>query len=321
MSHHLYIMNPIEGINPDVETTFSLMLEGQRRGNTNWTCMLEDLVVTDGRGFARSRETRVMRPDLPGGNHFIFGQRDFIPFEQCEFIWMRQDPPVNLNYLTGLMMLRFHDPDKTTVLNHPDALLSCNEKLFGLEFPEIFAKSTVSYSPKTIVDCVHHLGRAVLKPLHGAGGEGIFVMEKNDGNLNSAVEMLTQKGTQPIMVQEYLPEVKTGDKRVLLLGGVPIGAMLRVPGSGDHRANLHAGGHAEQADLTDFDHFAAKMLKPSLLEKGLHFVGLDIIGNKITEINITSPMGIQEIDRLESLHGDERLSHRVFDYLSAFAQK
>lgn len=312
-------MDPIEGINPDVETTFALMLESQRRGNTNWTCELRDLIVTDGRGFAQARETRVMRPDIPHGNHYIFGDRDFIPFEQCRFIWMRQDPPINLNYLTGLMLLRFHNPEKTTVLNHPDALLTCNEKLFGLEFPEIFAKSTVASKPKTIMDCVHHLGKAVLKPLHGAGGEGIFVMDKLDGNLSSAVDMLTNKGTRPIMVQEYLPEVKQGDKRVLLLGGDPIGAMLRVPGDSDHRANLHAGGHAEQVDLTDFDHFAARMLKPALLEKGLHFVGLDVIGNKITEINVTSPMGIQEIDRLEDLRGDERLAHRVFDYLSLFS--
>jgi len=312
---HLYVMDPVENINPKTDTTFEFLLEGQNREVENWTCQPTDLIINHGSGFAYAKQTNVIRPKDSKNRHFIFGHRHLIPFDEFKIIWMRKDPPISQEFVSACMILDLHNPRKTRVLNKPSSLLMANEKLWGLRFPNFFAKSVVASRKKTILETVNHFDKAVLKPLFGAGGEGIFVFGKNDPNLACAVDLLTKQGNQPIMIQEYLEAAKIGDKRLILLEGEPIGAMLRVPSGSDHRANLHVGGHAQKANVTDLDREIADHLKPYLSELGLFFTGLDIIGDKITEINVTSPTGLQEIDNLNNHEAENKMASKVFDKL------
>lgn len=314
MTQHLYVTDAIETFDPTADSTFAFMLEGQKRGIENWVCQPKDLVLNSSQGFAYAHTVKVMLPEESGGRHFVYGTKDLLPFDDCAVIWMRKDPPVDLDFISACMILSFANESKTLLMNRPSSLLVANEKLFGAHYPSIFANTSVMSKMKTVVESIRHYEKAVIKPLFGAGGHGIFVLSKNDPNLQTAVELLTNHGKTPVMVQEYLEGIKQGDKRLLLLGGEPIGAVLRVPQGKDHRANLHVGGKAVKADITNNDRKIAQELKPKLLELGLHFVGLDIIDNKVTEINVTSPTGVQEIDRLNELDENESLAAQVIEY-------
>ena len=191
-----------------------------------------------------------------------------------------------------------------------------NEKLFGLSIsPELFPPTLVGTKHSIIVDFINEQRKVVLKPLYGSGGAGVLVMDKEDRNLSSALELLTTSFTRPVMVQSYIKDARLGDKRVMVLGGEAIGAILRVPRPYDHRANLHAGGQAQPVSITDHDHAIVKALSPHFKRLGLHFVGIDIIGGYLTEINVTSPTGIIEMEQFSKSHGSRSLRARIVDYV------
>ena len=312
---YLYVMDPIASIDPTKDTTFDFMLESQARGVSNWICGVEDLVTRGGRGFALAREARVERPGEPGGPHHETGPLQEFPFDDFQVIWMRKDPPVDDGFLQATMLLDRYSPASTLMMNEPASLRIANEKLFGLFAPELFPYTAISSRVDILVAEVEKLGKAVIKPLNLAGGAGVMVFDRGDRNLRAALDLLTLEGRRPAIVQEFLPAVREGDKRVILLGGDPIGAVVRVPSAGDHRANMHVGGVAARGIINERDREIAARLKPALLKFGLYFVGLDVIGDKLTEINVTSPTGVQEIDALDERQGSERMSAKVMDYV------
>lgn len=314
---HLYVMDPLPTVHPDKDTTFAFLLESQARGAENWVCEIQDLITRGGQGAAIARRATVRRPCATDPSHCALGPAHELAFEDCDVIWMRKDPPVDEVFLHATMLLDRHDRTRTFMMNEPGSLRIANEKLFGLFAPELFPYTVVSSRVDVLVSEVEALGKAVIKPLSLAGGAGVMVFEKGDRNLRSALDLLTLEGRRPAIVQEFLPAVREGDKRVILLGGEPIGAVLRVPSEEDHRANMHVGGAARQTEVTPAEREIAARLKPELLRLGLHFVGLDVIGGKLTEINVTSPTGVQEIDRLDGRIGKACLASQVMDYVEA----
>jgi len=317
----LYVMDDLTSVNPDGDTTFDFLLESQRRGTENHVCSIQDIWSERAWGWAHSRPVTVRRPTDDDKSHCSFEDAGDRPFEDFDVIWMRKDPPVDEAFLHATMILDRHDPAKTLVLNTPASLRVANEKLWGLFAADLYPRTIVSARREVLLAEAESLGTAVLKPLAGAGGAGVMVFEKGDKNLRAAVDLLTEDGTRPALVQEYLPSARKGDKRVILLGGDPIGAVLRVPMGNDHRANMHVGGSVMQCDVDDDDRRIAARLKQPLLDRGIHFAGIDVIGGKLTEINVTSPTGVQEIDRLDGRQDKDRMSWQVMDYAERLLER
>jgi glutathione synthase len=234
-----------------------------------------------------------------------------MPLEQMDAVFMRKDPPVSNAYLYATYLLDYVDPSKTIVVNHPHGLRAANEKMFALQFSEAIPKTIVTQDKQTIRAFVETQGMAVLKPLNGKAGEGILLLQDGDRNLNSLVEISTLQGQVPVMVQEYLPQAQEGDKRIIMLDGEPIGAVNRVPSGKEFRGNMATGGRGVQSTLTEREKFICAQVAPMLKKYGLIFVGIDVIGGYLTEINVTSPTGIREIDRLDGVS----LGDRVMEWL------
>jgi glutathione synthase len=233
---------------------------------------------------------------------FELGKAAFLSLETFDVVWMRTDPPVNTAYLYATYLLDYVNPAKTRVVNSPSGIRAANEKMYALQFLRSTPTTIVTQNKQVIRDFLAQEGRVVMKPLGGKAGEGILFLEEGDRNFNSLIEISTVQGTLPVMVQTYLPDAKLGDKRVVLLNGEPIGAVNRVPTGDDFRGNMAVGGRADQVDVTDRDREIAAELAPRLRQDGLIFVGIDIIGGRLTEVNVTSPTGLREIDRLSGLN-------------------
>jgi glutathione synthase len=216
-------------------------------------------------------------------------------------VWMRKDPPVDAAYLYATYLLDRLSPSRTLVLNHPAGIRSANEKLYALQFQEWIPRTRVSSNKRLLRQFVEQEGQAVLKPLGGKGGEGILRVNAGDPNLNSLIEMSTQFGRLPVMVQEYLPQAAAGDKRILLLEGEPLGAVNRIPGEGDFRGNVAAGGRVEKTKITEKERALCGALAPVLRQEKLYFVGIDVIGERLTEVNVTSPTMLRELCQLEGV--------------------
>jgi glutathione synthase len=227
-------------------------------------------------------------------------------------VFMRTDPPVTVPYLYATYLLDYIDPAKTRVVNSPKGIRAANEKMYALQFTEAIPETIVSQNKAVIRETVERWGSAVLKPLGGKAGEGILFLQAGDRNLNSMVEISTRQGQEPVMIQTYLPAAKDGDKRIILLNGEPIGAVNRIPTGSEFRGNMAVGGRVAQVEITDRERDICRQLAPTLQRDGLYFVGIDIIGGYLTEVNVTSPTGIREIDRLN----DVRLGHQVMDWLA-----
>jgi len=305
MAHRfLFIMDPIEHILPDKDTTFVFMLASQQRGHAVYYCGISDLFVAAAVPRARVRRAEVMRA-VP---HFQLLEERIEPLAWFDAIFMRKDPPVDLSYLFATHMLSLVDPNSTLVLNDPRALRDANEKLYALNFPEVIPPSVVTSDMARLKAFLEEMGgEMIVKPLDGCGGAGVFHVHRGDRNLNSILELSTDNGRRLIMAQRYLPEIRHGDKRLIVLDGEPLGATLRVPREDEHRGNIHVGGTCIKAEITARDQFIVSTIAPRLRRDGLVFVGLDIIGDYLTEVNVTSPTGIQEIDALD----DARLEERV----------
>ena len=294
-----FIMDPVESINTEKDTTFVLMLEAQARGHEVWYLELRDLFVKENKAFGNATSITLERSE----SFYKLGKTDTFELEDFDVVWMRKDPPVNNDFLYATYILSLLDVNKTKVLNNPTGIRESNEKLYSLFFPEIIPTSIVTKNINQLLDFLSEYGgEMVVKPLDGHGGEGIFYVREGDRNTNVILESITKFGTEYIIAQEFIKEVSEGDKRIIVLNGEPLGAVLRVPKpGGEFRSNFHSGGSPAKSDLTKRDIKICKVLAPRFRKDGLYFVGLDVIGGYVTEINTTSPTGVQEINRLNGV--------------------
>jgi glutathione synthase len=289
------VMDSIDHINIKKDTSFAMLLEAQVRGWELHYMELNDLFLRNGRAYARTRTLTVQR-NAQQWYRFI-GEQD-IPLDQLDVIIMRKDPPFDQEYIYATYLLERAESMGVYVVNKPQSLRDANEKLFTAWFPQCCAETLVAREPARIRSFLHEQGEIILKPLDGMGGTSIFHLRKDDPNLSVILETMTQYNSRYVMAQKYIPEIKDGDKRILMINGeaVPY-ALARIPAQGETRGNLAAGGRAEGRELTEQDCWIASQVGPTLREKGLIFVGLDVIGDKLTEINVTSPTCVQELDQ------------------------
>ncbi len=288
-------MDPIEAIDIEADSTFALALEAQARGHALWHYLPQDLSFHHGRLTARARRLRVKRQR---GDHYVLGGFERLDLAGVDVVLMRQDPPFDMAYITATHLLEHVHP-RTLVVNDPASVRNAPEKLFVAHFPDLMPPTLIASDKAEIVAFREAHGHIIVKPLFGNGGAGVFHLAPEDENLNALLELFTQLYREPIIVQRYLPEVRQGDKRIILVDGEPAGAINRVPAKGEARSNMHVGGRAERAELSARDLEICHALGPTLREQGLIFVGIDVIGDYLTEINVTSPTGIQEIDRFD----------------------
>ena len=290
----LFVMDPLERINVAGDSTYMLMLEARRRGWPVWMCTPDDLFVQDAQTWGRLTPVEVQRGPAP----FAPGAAADLPLADFDVVWMRKDPPFDMAYIFATYLLE-QLPPRVLVLNRPDSIRSNNEKLFTLRFPSFISPTLISRDIRRIKQFAADApDRIVLKPWDGNGGRGVLVSRHGDPNLGSMIELLTAEQRHFIIAQHYVPAIVHGDKRIILIDGQPRGWMLRVPQASDHRGNMHAGATVQACPLTDRDREVCAALGPVLREAGLVFVGIDMIGDCLTEINVTSPTGIQEINRL-----------------------
>jgi glutathione synthase len=302
-----FVMDPLGSLDVAADTTYVLIVEALRRGHRVLYLDPADLGVTDGRPIARARPVTEMRPE-PGDPAELGPEQSVALDDEADVVLQRQDPPVDAEYMTTTQILGLCR--QALVLNRPAGILAANEKLYACAFPELMAETLVSRRMEQLIAFMTKLGgEMIVKPLDGKGGEGIFHLHHGDRNLFSILEQSTAFETRRVMAQRYLPEVREGDKRILLLEGEAIGAVLRVPREQETRSNLHVGGRPRRASLDEHDRRIIDALAPSLRRDGLFFVGIDVIGGRLTEVNVTSPTGVREINALEGT----RLEARILD--------
>lgn len=300
-----FIVDPIEGFLVDKDTSFALMLEAQRRGHEVYTLGIQELWAEGGCVHGAVHRTTVQRPsEVPAagrvaGAHFQRGPAEDVDLTDLDCTFMRKDPPFDAAYLHATQLLELAR-GRTLLVNDPRGLRDANEKLYALHFPSVMPPTLVTAEAARIKAFMRAQGgQAVIKPLDGAGGRGVFVLRADDKNVNALIETTTNEGKQAAMVQRFLPAVREGDRRILILDGEPLGGILRVPAEDEARSNIHVGGRVERHVLTARDREICATLAPRLRADGLVFVGIDVIGDHLTEVNVTSPTGIQELDRLD----------------------
>ncbi len=290
-------MDPIETIDIGGDSTFAMALEAQARGHRLWHYLPQAMSFRDGRLTARAHPLTVR---AVRGDHAALGPAETLDLGTLDVILMRQDPPFDMAYITATHFLD-HVADRVLVVNDPTAVRNAPEKLFVTRFPELMPPTLISSDRAEIFAFRDEHRDIVVKPLFGNGGAGVFHLRPGDENLASLLETYARLSREPLIVQRYLPEIRQGDKRIILIEGEPVGAVMRLPAEGESRANLHVGGRAEKAPLTDRDREICARIGPILREEGQIFVGIDVIGDWLTEINVTSPTGIHEINRLDGV--------------------
>jgi len=313
-----FILDPIAKLDPGHDTTVAFMEAAQLLGHEVWITEIDGLSIIKNQAWAALQSVKLVPVQLEDGlwvateNWFELGQKRFVPLTEMDAVFMRTDPPVTTAYFYATYILDFVDPTKTLVVNHPQGVRAANEKIYALNFPEAIPETIVTSQKSVIKEFLDKKGSAVMKPLGGMAGAGILFLSKGDKNFNSLVEISTKQGAEPIMVQEFLPAAKEGDKRLIVLDGEPIGAVNRIPTGDDFRGNMAVGGRIAQVDITDRDREIAAIAAPRLKADGLYFVGLDIIGGNLTEVNVTSPTGVREADRLDGLS----LGQKVIEWVA-----
>ncbi|MEP3640265.1 MAG: glutathione synthase [Paracoccaceae bacterium] len=296
-------MDPIDAVDIDGDTTFRLAEEAQARGHELFYYTPDHLAYQAGRITARGQDLRVQRVQ---GDHAILGDMREVDLADFDVVWLRQDPPFDMHYITTthlLDRLKGH----ALVVNDPFWVRNYPEKLLVLDFPDLTPPTTIARDIDTIRAFKAEHGDIILKPLYGNGGAGVFRLDANDRNLSSLHELFTGFSREPLIVQKFLPDVSNGDKRVLLIDGAPIGAINRVPAPGETRSNMHVGGRPEKIGLSERDQYICDAIGPLLKEKGQVLVGIDVIGDYLTEINVTSPTGIQELERFDGINVAEKI--------------
>ncbi len=292
-------MDPIGSVNINADSTFRLGLEAQARGHALFSYTPDKLAFRQGRVVAQGRPI-TLRREL--GNHVSYGDEQEVDLADWDVVWLRQDPPFDMSYITTTHLLDLIHP-ATLVVNDPFWVRNCPEKLLVLQFPSLIPPTMIARDLGMIraFKAVH--GDVILKPLYGNGGAGVFRLDPNDRNLASLHELFTGMSREPLIVQKFLPDVAKGDKRIILVDGEPVGAINRVPQAGEVRSNMHVGGRPEAVGLTARDLEICATIGPTLREKGQVFVGIDVIGDYLTEINVTSPTGLQELERFDATNG------------------
>ncbi|SNX73824.1 glutathione synthase [Cereibacter ovatus] len=296
-------MDPIGSVNIDADSTFRIALEAQSRGHRLFFYTPDRLAYDDGRVTARGFWIELRREV---GNHVSFGEETEVDLGRFDVVWLRQDPPFDMGYITTTHILELLMPG-VLVVNDPFWVRNSPEKLLVLRFPDLIPPTTIARDLATIRAFKERHGDIILKPLYGNGGAGVFRLDPNDRNLSSLHELFISMSREPLIAQKFLPAVERGDKRIILIDGEPIGAINRVPQAGETRSNMHAGGRPEKVGLTPRDLDICAAIGPVLREKGQVFVGIDVIGDHLTEINVTSPTGLQELERFDGTNGAARI--------------
>ena len=284
-------MNPIEGINIDTDTTFMLMLEAQTRGHGLWAYTPERLALENGRTIARGRALNLRAVK---GDHHRLGDTETREMAEFDVVLMRQDPPFDMAYITSTYFLERIHP-ATLVVNDPAQVRNAPEKLFVTDFPGLQPPTLITSDGEALHDFHTVHGDIVLKPLYGGAGSGVIRLKAGDPNLDALLELHAMIGPEAVIAQKFIPAVSRGDKRVLIVDGSPVGAINRIPAKGQVRSNLARGGRAEAVELTARDLEICEAISPELRRRGLMFVGIDVIGEFLTEINVTSPTGAQQL--------------------------
>lgn len=297
-----FLMDPLETLDLKGDTTFALALEAQRRKHCISFFKPEDLIFSNNDVLANICELELSSSN----NLYEFKYHDtFIkPLSKYDVIMMRQDPPFNMAYISATHILE-KLPSSTLVVNNPFEVRNSPEKIFVTNFSHLMPKTLISRNPKIIKSFRDEYKDIIIKPLYGNGGQGVFHVLPKDENFNSILEMFFTQNNEPLMIQEYLSDVRSGDKRIILVNGEVVGAINRIPKKGESRSNMHVGGKPQKTTLTKRDKFICKEISQSLKDKELYFVGIDIIGDYITEINVTSPTGIREIKSYDSVAIEE----------------
>jgi glutathione synthase len=312
-----FIIDPIHLLDPCHDTSVALIEAAQILGHEVWVTQANLLSVAEGKALAVLQRVEVVPVQLVEGRWvaanlwYKLSDSFLTSLETMDAVFMRTDPPVNDSYLYATYILDYIDQNKTLVINSPSGIRGANEKMYALQFTKAIPETIVSADKQFIRQFMEAKGAAVLKPLGNKAGEGILFLQSGDRNFNSIVELSTLQGKVPVMVQTYLPEAKEGDKRIILLNGEPIGALNRLSSGTDFRNNMATGGTVAQTQITPREYEICTQLAERLRQDGLIFVGIDIIGGYLTEVNVTSPTGIREIDRLDGTH----LGHQVIQWI------
>tara|TARA_R110002124_G_scaffold180357_1_gene347933 strand:- start:2674 stop:3621 length:948 start_codon:yes stop_codon:yes gene_type:complete len=302
-------MDPIEAVNINADSSFRLAEEAQARGHELFYYTPDRLTFDTGRITARAHSLTVRREQ---GNHALLGAEQTLDLASMDVVWLRQDPPFDMAYITSTHLLDMIR-DTTLVVNDPFWVRNYPEKLLVLQFQGLTPPTMIARTLQDIRGFKKRHGDIILKPLYGNGGAGVFRLDEGDRNLASLHELFTGFSREPLIVQKFLPAVSKGDKRVILVDGEAVGAINRVPAEGETRSNMHVGGRAEKVELTDRDREICAAIGPLLREKGQIFVGIDVIGDWLTEINVTSPTGIQELERFDAIN----VAGKIWDAIEA----
>ena len=286
-------MDPVAGIDINGDSSFALALEAQARGHMLFYYLPQHLSLRENEVIAKGHALTVRRE---AGNHFTLGGQETVHLREFDTVLMRQDPPFDMGYITATHILEHIHP-ATLVVNDPGQVRNAPEKLLVTNFPELMPATLITNDPEEVRAFRARHRDIIIKPLYGNGGEGVFRVTPEDENLNSLMDVFSQFYREPMIVQKYLPDVRRGDKRIILVDGEPVGAINRVPAKGETRSNMHVGGRPEPTELTARDREICAAIGPTLKRNGLIFVGIDVIGPYLTEINVTSPTGIQEVKR------------------------
>jgi glutathione synthase len=314
-----FVIDPIAHLDPTHDTSVAFMEAAQMLGHEVWITQIDRLSVVNGQAWA-FLDRVTLQPVSLGENRWIaspdwftLSEPSFQPLETMDAVFLRKDPPVDTAYLYATYILDYIDPAKTQVVNSMQGIRAANEKMYALQFTDAIPETIVTQDKSIIRQFVEQKGAAVMKPLGGKAGEGILFLQAGDRNFNSLVEISTLQGKLPVMVQTYLPAAKDGDKRIILLNGEPIGAVNRVPTGNEFRGNMAVGGRSAKTEITDRERQICAQLAPTLIRDGLFFVGIDVIGGYLTEVNVTSPTGVREVDRLDGV----RLGEQVVEAIAA----
>ena len=291
-------MDPIEDVDINADSTFRLAEEAQNRGHDLYVYTPNDLTFNRGKIIAKVRSISLKRKI---GDHVNFGAVELLALSEFDVIWLRQDPPFDMGYITNTHLLDLIG-QKTLIVNNPFWVRNLPEKLLVLEFPDLIPETVISRDIEEIKRFKNEFKDIIIKPLYGNGGAGIFRLREDDKNLTSLHELFSNMSSEPLIAQAFLPDVKKGDKRIILVDGEPVGAINRVPKAGETRSNMHVGGKAEPAKLSQRDREICRSIGPVLKNRGQVFVGIDVIGDYLTEINVTSPTGIQELERFDKVN-------------------
>jgi len=289
-------MDPIELVDIDADSTFRIAEEAQIRGHDLFYYNPSKLILDNGVVNAKGCKLKVMREQ---GNHFELGREQLVNLNDFDVVWLRQDPPFDMGYITYTHILDRLGPD-TLVVNDPFWVRNYPEKLLVLDFPDLTPPTVIARDIKVLKEFKNKHQDIIIKPLYGNGGAGVFRLGPDDKNISSLHELFSGINNEPLIAQKFLPDVSKGDKRVILVDGTPVGAINRVPAQGETRSNMHVGGRPEKIELSERDLEICAKIGPLLKEKGQIFVGIDVIGHWLTEINVTSPTGIQELERFNN---------------------